>query len=404
MSDHIDTPATPQATDPRWFRNVLGQYPTGVCAITAVDPETGPAGMVVGSFTSVSLDPPLVAFFPDKSSSSWPKIQRAGAFCVNILGADQEDVCRSFASKASDKFAGHAYRPGVTGSPILEGTVAWIDCDLESVQEAGDHYIVLGAVRDLQLEQPRLPLLFFQGGYGRFTHSSLSAPDHHGRLTSQLRLVDLARSELDQLAIDLDCQVTASARVGDEIVIVAASGSGSARDRGTLVGQRFPYIPPTGSIFAAWDNAEEVQKWLDLTRGVWLKGAEDSWDRHRKALSTVRSRGYSLGLMSIGQRAFASVLQQAALDPGSVAVPDLFAIVQNLVYDPEDLTDEARRAVRQISAPIFGADGRIALAITAYGFERPGHEIETSIDRTCEAARNATKLIGGRDPGSDVAP
>ena len=122
------SPVPGRSIDSGWFRTVLGQYPTGVCVVTAVHPEAGPAGMVIGSFTSVSLDPPMVAFFPDKSSTSWPKVERAGSFCVNILGADQESVCRRFAAKGGNKFSGQAYRPAGTGSPILEGCVAWIDC------------------------------------------------------------------------------------------------------------------------------------------------------------------------------------------------------------------------------------------------------------------------------------
>jgi flavin reductase (DIM6/NTAB) family NADH-FMN oxidoreductase RutF len=148
-----------KATDKQWFRQVLGQYPTGVCVVTAAPSDGPPAGMVVGSFTSVSLDPPLVAFFPDKGSSSWPKIERAGTFCVNILGEDQESVCRRFASRVADKFEGQQHRPAGTGSPIIQDVVAWIDCDIQAVQEAGDHFIVLGRVRDLQIESSRLPLL-----------------------------------------------------------------------------------------------------------------------------------------------------------------------------------------------------------------------------------------------------
>jgi len=80
------------------FRQVLGHYPTGVVVVTAIGDDGEPAGLAIGSFSSVSLDPPLVAFFPGKSSSSWPRIESAGAFCVNILGEDQEDICRVFAS------------------------------------------------------------------------------------------------------------------------------------------------------------------------------------------------------------------------------------------------------------------------------------------------------------------
>jgi 3-hydroxy-9,10-secoandrosta-1,3,5(10)-triene-9,17-dione monooxygenase reductase component len=157
------------ATDPKTFRRVLGHYPTGVCAITAMQDNGEPIGMAVGSFTSVSLDPPLVAFFPDRSSSSWPKIQAAGRFCVNILAAHQEPLCRALAAKTGDKFAGLTYRQSSAGLPILDDIVAWIDCDLYAVYEAGDHYIVLGLVHSLDVERPNKPLLFFQGGYGQFS-------------------------------------------------------------------------------------------------------------------------------------------------------------------------------------------------------------------------------------------
>lgn len=157
----------PPPFDSARFRQVLGHFPTGVTVVTAATAD-GPVGLAVGSFASVSLDPPLVAFFPDRSSSSWPKIEQAGSFCVNILADHQEDVCRRFASKADDKFAGLGWRAGGSGAPILDGVLAWIDCDIDGVIEAGDHFCVLGRVRDLEVAHDGAPLLFFRGGYGRF--------------------------------------------------------------------------------------------------------------------------------------------------------------------------------------------------------------------------------------------
>jgi 3-hydroxy-9,10-secoandrosta-1,3,5(10)-triene-9,17-dione monooxygenase reductase component len=151
------------------FRRVLGHYPTGVCVVTAIEEGETPAGMVVGSFTSVSLDPPLVAFFPDRKSTSWPRIERVGKFCVNVLSSDQQALCRQFASSGGDKFAGVSHRVSANGSPILDGVVAWIDCTLDAVHEAGDHYIVLGRVVALEVDRPESPLLFFQGSYGAFS-------------------------------------------------------------------------------------------------------------------------------------------------------------------------------------------------------------------------------------------
>jgi 3-hydroxy-9,10-secoandrosta-1,3,5(10)-triene-9,17-dione monooxygenase reductase component len=158
---------TPQI-DGAVFRRVLGHYPTGVCVVTAIEPDGHAAGMIVGSFTSVSLDPPLVAFFPDKSSTTWPRIARAGRFCVNVLASDQQNLCRRFSAKSDDKFSGLSHRLSSNGSPVLDDVVAWIDCTLDAVHEAGDHFIVLGRVSELDIARADAPLLFFRGEYGSF--------------------------------------------------------------------------------------------------------------------------------------------------------------------------------------------------------------------------------------------
>jgi 3-hydroxy-9,10-secoandrosta-1,3,5(10)-triene-9,17-dione monooxygenase reductase component len=154
--------------DPGLFRQVLGSYPTGVCAITATGTDGNPVGMVIGSFTSVSLDPPLVGFLPDKSSSSWPQIEAAGHFCVNVLARDQQEVCRQLASKGSDKFAGLDYAPSDHGHPVFGGSIARIDCDLHAVIDAGDHWFVLGRVLGLETTRDDDPMLFYRGKYGGF--------------------------------------------------------------------------------------------------------------------------------------------------------------------------------------------------------------------------------------------
>jgi 3-hydroxy-9,10-secoandrosta-1,3,5(10)-triene-9,17-dione monooxygenase reductase component len=159
------------------YRKVLGHYPTGVCVVTAVEPDGKCAALVVGSFTSVSLDPPLVAFFPDRSSTSWPRIERAGKFCVNVLSSHQQDLCRRFSAKGDDKFAGLDYSLSANGSPVLQDVVAWIDCTLDAVHEAGDHFIVLGHVRELDIVRAEQPLVFFKGKYGDFSPLIEGAPD-----------------------------------------------------------------------------------------------------------------------------------------------------------------------------------------------------------------------------------
>lgn len=150
------------------FRATLGAFCSGVVVATGML-EGVPAGFAAQSFSSLSLDPPLVALFPGKQSSSWPKLRDSGSFCINVLGAQQQAVCEKFAQSGADKFAGLDWRAGVTGSPILAGVLAYIDCDLEAEHDAGDHTIAVGRVRDLAVvEADAAPLLFFRGGYGTF--------------------------------------------------------------------------------------------------------------------------------------------------------------------------------------------------------------------------------------------
>ena len=154
--------------DARSFRNTMGHFCTGVVIATgSLDGE--PAGFAAQSFVSLSIDPPLVGLCPGKSSSSWPKLREAGKFCINVLAADQKAVCDVMAKTGIDKFASLTWRPGQTGSPILDGVIAYIDCELVAEHDAGDHTIAVGRVVDLAVCAPeKPPLLFFQGKYGTF--------------------------------------------------------------------------------------------------------------------------------------------------------------------------------------------------------------------------------------------
>ncbi|MFG3169381.1 flavin reductase family protein [Streptomyces sp. NPDC048200] len=159
--------------DPAEFRRVLGHFATGVTVVTAPaagdGAPAGPAGFACQSFASLSLDPPLVCFMVGRTSSTWPRIARAGVFCVNVLGAHQGDLCRGFAVSGSDKFAGvdHDAAP-VSGSPRLAGAAAWIDCTVHAVHTGGDHLIVVGRVDALGTggdDDGVPPLLFHKGRF-----------------------------------------------------------------------------------------------------------------------------------------------------------------------------------------------------------------------------------------------
>ncbi len=164
--------------DAALFRETLGHYPTGVAVVTAVAEDGNPAGMVVGTFSSVPLDPPLIAFFPASNSRSFARLRTARRFCVNVLASDQEPLCRRLATGGAGKFDGVRWRLEPLGSPVLGGAVSWVECTFEDIREAGDHYIVLGLVHELAVERSTLPLLFFQGGYGRFSTAQVKGWIH----------------------------------------------------------------------------------------------------------------------------------------------------------------------------------------------------------------------------------
>ena len=163
---------TAPAIDSATFRTVLGSYPTGVCVISALDPQGQPIGMVVGTVTSVSLDPPLVGFLPDKRSWSGPRIEAAGHFGVNVLARDQLDLCKRLAQSGPDKFAEADFVISPHGVPVLAGAMVSIECSLHAVQEAGDHWFVTGLVLSLESHRDADPMLFHRGAYGGFSPNS----------------------------------------------------------------------------------------------------------------------------------------------------------------------------------------------------------------------------------------
>jgi 3-hydroxy-9,10-secoandrosta-1,3,5(10)-triene-9,17-dione monooxygenase reductase component len=148
------------------FRRTLGQFATGVTIITAID-DGEPAGVAANSFTSVSLDPPLVLFCVARTSTTWPRIERARKFAVNVLGEHQEELSQLFAQKGADRFGQTDWHIGVGGSPVLHDCIAYLDCEFWAEYDGGDHIIVVGRVLDLGVDHDAGPLLFYQGKYAR---------------------------------------------------------------------------------------------------------------------------------------------------------------------------------------------------------------------------------------------
>lgn len=153
----------------------MGHFPTGVTIVSGLA-DGEPVGFTIGSFTSVSLDPPLVGFLPQVSSATWEMMATGDSFCVNVLSEAQADLCWKFAKSGTDdtRFIGVDWHPAPSGAPILDRAVAWVDCSIEAVHTMGDHYFVLGRVGALDADadhdgEPPRPMIFFKGAVGGFT-------------------------------------------------------------------------------------------------------------------------------------------------------------------------------------------------------------------------------------------
>ena len=355
--------------DPTDFREVMGQYPTGVVVVTARAPSGEALGMTVGSFNSASLDPALVMFMPDKKSNSWRALRESGErFGVNVLSAVQEPICRAVATRRTDKFEGIPWRLSDHGNPVIEDCVAHLDCEVVAIHEAGDHDIVIGRVVELGMLNPVDPLLFFRGGYGSFAPRSLAAAD--ADLLEHLRLIDSVRTMMDDLAQELQTEVTASCLVHNELVLAAASGRPRSGEL-SQVGRRVTFRPPFGSVFATWATAERLEQWMRAGSPV----SEKLRQRFLEIPELVRSRGYAI------------TLPHAGANGGWHG------------YNPTEYRRD--QGIESITAPVFGSTGEVAFALTIWGGQS-ATDLPTSllVERITETARNATEAIGGQAPSS----
>jgi flavin reductase (DIM6/NTAB) family NADH-FMN oxidoreductase RutF len=152
------------------FRAVLGRFCSGVTVITALG-SAGPLGLTCQSFSSLSLDPPLVLFGPARTSTTWPRIRKVGRLCVNVLAEEHSGLSAAMARSGADKFAGVRWDASPLGAPRLDGAVAWLDCVIQAEHDGGDHTIVVAAVHGLSASPSARPLLYYRGQY-----ATLAAP------------------------------------------------------------------------------------------------------------------------------------------------------------------------------------------------------------------------------------
>jgi flavin reductase (DIM6/NTAB) family NADH-FMN oxidoreductase RutF/DNA-binding IclR family transcriptional regulator len=350
--------------------------------------------MVVGTFTAVSLEPPLVGFLADKGSASWQGIRAAGHFCVSVLGAGHEHVCRAFATKSPNRFE-HATEVTVAGRPRLNDAVLWVDCDIHEVLPAGDHDFVLGRVRHLGVgEESGLPLLFLRGGYGAPKIASLQA--EAPGLGPVLRLADAVRPEIEVVARELAVECIVLAVVDREVVMVAAAGIESAVGSSrTHVGSSFPLAAPLAPVFLAWESPEEQRRWV--YDGSRLAG-EDVTEVATEALDAVRSRGHEIVTGRDVSDRFRRVVLGELERVTDVEEPEFHDVVRAVVgrRDPamtqplDQLSD-----VVALMVPVRDPAGRVVLSIGIIGFsgEEGQDRLRECLSRLESAAARASELL-----------
>jgi flavin reductase (DIM6/NTAB) family NADH-FMN oxidoreductase RutF len=276
------------AVDTNFHRDVMGHYPTGVVLVSGMcDGE--PVGMVVGTFSSVSLDPPLVSFMPQKTSRSYTRLLEAPVLCISVFAHDQTDVCRVLAGSDPDKFDKVAWSLSPEGAPVLHDAVAQIHCTRAAQFDAGDHWITLCSIIAMEVSRPVTPLLFFQGGYGGFTPRIMSARGD-AELFAALRLADVASPHLEELATRLQCQGAALVAVDDDTLTVAVSAYGGTAQMTERLGQRIPLIPPIGTAYVAAAAEHVRDRWLAKIPD------RDQVPSYRQRLDDVLSRGVEITL------------------------------------------------------------------------------------------------------------
>jgi flavin reductase (DIM6/NTAB) family NADH-FMN oxidoreductase RutF/DNA-binding IclR family transcriptional regulator len=331
-------PATaPQALppiDPRELRQVLGSFVTGVTIITTVDQDGKRWGLTANSFTSVSLNPPLVLWNQSVTAPSYPVFRDAQRFAVNILAEDQVDMSRRFASPVADKFAGVGVRSGLGGVPLIDGCAAYIECSREGAFPGGDHAVFLGRVERME-KWSRRPLVFGQGRYlmAQPHEYSEPSPDTPASMHAQLQAVRMATPLLVELSRELDRSMALSVWGSHGPTVIRwEQPARDALQAQLLAGQLCRLLTSaTGLAWAAHLPASQTHEMIEAELKAPMNGTPASRAEADELLSQMRRQGLA--------RVVAST----------------------------DFTHRYSARINAAAAPVFDAEGRMVLALTLVG-------------------------------------
>lgn len=367
VSDQAPPSSTPPVVDPAEYREVMGHYPTGVAVVTGLGHDGEPVGMVVGTFTAVSLEPPLVAFMPTTGSGTYALMRGAGRFCINVLAHDQLELCRLMAIPRPGKFDGVDWSAGANGAPVLADAVAHIECRLHEEVLAGDHYIVLCAIEAMTVTRPVTPLLFFQGGYGGFNPRGMSAQGD-AEIISAIRLAEVARPDADRIAREIGCEAGVLVGINDHEVTTAYTAFAGGAQMEEALGERILLMPPLGEGYVAWRPEPEAEEWIARTSSK----DDEVKDKYRRRLEAVRERGYALSVLGAESPHDYEDLKQAMRDYATgLLTPAREREVRGVIsamspfFETLDLEDDTSYDLGSIVVPVLGPDGTCVMVLRA---------------------------------------
>jgi flavin reductase (DIM6/NTAB) family NADH-FMN oxidoreductase RutF len=391
--------AAPTHIDQQLFREVAGHYPTGVAVVTGRDADGDILALVVGTFNSVSLDPPLVSFMPMKTSKTFDRMRQCESLCINIVGGEQQREMLAVAQRWENKLDGIDWFPSPSGDPVLANSVAWIDTRPAQTIEAGDHWIVLCAVTEMAVTNPVTPLIFFQGGYGSFVCTSLMARMDHEILPA-IHAAYSARADVEALARLIDCEVSVFTAVSTDEMATVLSATAPRIDREESLAQRIPIVPPIGDTYLFDRPAEDQEQWIAKLRNC----DEAEKAVHRDRLGFVREHGYLASFLPAeGASAYASMREATRRYETGRMTPAQERQIRESIrstrvdYRSREFDDNERYDLGSVVMPVRDRDGNYTLTLRLA--QLPPQSDGATIKQWLDEARRVVDVLeqGGDD-------
>lgn len=365
------TRAQPEVVRAEWWRAVLNEYPTGVSLVTTRLPNGDPVGMIVGSFVAVSQDPPLIGYFGDDASTTFPSFRSADRFAVSVLGEPHDDVLRAFIRKDPDRFERAELVATSSGLLRLRDAVAWFEARTESIERYGDHELVVGAVDDFGVGSADTgsPLLYRRGGFGSF---AVPSDGVDARLIGErLAAAQSASAVLQAVADRIGRHIAITTLAGESVVVLAVVATsraeqGAARlqprspapDPVRAIGLSLPFAAPVEPLFAAWAPDRVRSFWIERARH--LVGAVDR-RRVEAHVAAIRERGYAVSVDQGLTSRFMGLITDPTVEHESYARVWSEYASQTIENVSSALPSSD---IAAIQVPVFDAQGSVVLGLT----------------------------------------